>query len=802
MSILMQDLKLAIRQMWRRPGFTLVAVLTLAIGMGVNAVAFTVVNGLLFKGFIVSATDGAGRILTTPGGDEAGNTSLEEYRRFRDTTRDALDVAAEGRLSLAWRHDGTAETAWVMFVSSNYFSMVPVRPMVGRVEVASAASSVPSVVIGERFWRRKLNAASIAGMTLRLNDTDVSVAGVIPESFTGPGGTYSPDLWLPLDDLALFNSSPALQRRDERWLFVIGRLRDGVTVPEAQGRVDAAVAAMAHDWPESHRERGVRFRLFSERNSELRGLTTAAAIAMSIIGLVLLLACFNVTNLLMARAVERERDMGVRAAIGASTWRLMRLVVTEGVVIAVLAGLAALVLSWWTERLVGSFAIPIEQPQHIDLRPDATVVAFIAVLVLIAGVLPGLWPALAAARVDLLRVLGSQGGHTASGRPSPMRRWLVAAQVAGSTAFLAIAALLAQTYGNVSAADFGFAKDRLIVAQFAPSSHGYDVDRSKQYAQTLLTRVKALPGVADAALADRVPFFIGFENVTAVSSTAAPCEGNSCPRIATMAVGPGYFRTLGIALTVGREFGETSDDEVIINRPLASQLWTDGRALGEPMRIGDPAKPVTVVGVTAKTHTRGLDREQPTMYIPLGRDHFERDVSLVTQTTMPPEMLVRSIGETARDVDPNVSLWSLKTMRQRMDVQLWPFRTVGWLFSICGLLALFLAAVGLAGVVIHAVGRRLREFGVRLSVGARPRDLMSNVLKDTARMFFPGLVAGTLLAAATAQLLRVAFYGVDVLNPLTYLVVGLIETLIVLVACIRPALQASRVDPLKALRSE
>ena len=802
MSVLTQDLKLAIRQMWRRPGFTLVAVLTLAIGMGVNAVAFTVVNGLLFKGFIVSATDGAGRILTTPGGDEAGNASLDEYRRFRDTTRDALDVAAEGRLSLAWRHDGTAETAWVMFVSSNYFSMVPVRPIVGRVDVASAASSAPSVVIGERFWRRKLSAASIAGMTLRLNDTDVSVAGVIPESFTGPGGLYSPDFWLPLDDLAMFNSSPTLQRRDERWLFVIGRLRDGVTVAEAQGRVDAAVAAMAHDWPESHRERGARFRLFSERNSELRGLTTAAAIAMSIIGLVLLLACFNVTNLLMARAVERERDMGVRAAIGASTWRLIRLVVTEGIVIAVLAGFAAVVLSWWTERLVGSFAIPIEEPQHIDLRPDAMVVAFIAVLVLIAGVLPGLWPALAAARVDLLRVLGSQGGHTAAGRPSPMRRWLVAAQVAGSTAFLAIAALLAQTYGNVSAVDVGFAKDWLIVAQFVPSSHGYGVDRSTQYAQALLTRVKALPGVADAALADRVPFFIGFENLTAVSSTAAPCDGNSCPRIATMAVGPGYFRTMGIALTVGREFGETSDDEVIINQPLAAQLWTDGHALGEPMRIGDSAKPVTVVGVTAKTLTRSLDRERPTIYVPLGRDHFERNVSLVTQTTMPPEMLVRSIGEVARDVDPNVSLWSLKTMRQRMEVQLWPFRTVGWLFSICGLLALFLAAVGLAGVVIHAVGRRLREFGVRLSVGARPRDLMSSVLKDTARMFLPGLVAGTLLAAALARLLRVAFYGVDVLNPLTYLAVGLIETLIVLVACIRPALQASRVDPLKALRAE
>jgi predicted permease len=802
MSIFLQDLKLAIRQLCRRPGFTLVAALTLAIGMGVNAVAFTVVNGLLFKGFIDSAMEDVGRVLTTPGGDEAGNASLEEYHRFRDATRDTLDLAAEGRLSLAWRHEGIAETAWVLFVSHDYFSMVRARPLAGRVEVAAAAGGSPTVLVGERFWRRKLNAASLAGLTLRLNDIDVSVAGVIPESFTGPGGLYSPDLWLPLDDLALFHTSATLQRRDERWLFVMGRLRPGVSVAAAQGHLDAATAAMAHDWPATHRDRGARFRLFSERNSEWRGLSTAAAIAMGIIGLVLLLACFNVANLLMARAVERERDMGVRAAVGASTLRLVRLVVTEGMLIAVVAGVAAVVLSWWTERLVSSFAIPIEEPQHIDLRPDASVIAFIAFLVSIAGVLPGLWPALAAAKIDLARVLGSQGGHTASGRPSPMRRWLVAAQVAGSTAFLAIAALLAQTYGNLALADVGFAKNSLVVAQFAPAAHGFDLDRSIRYAGMLLARVQALPGVAEAALADRVPFFIGFENVTAVSTAAAPCESHSCPKIATMAVGPGYFRTMGIALAEGREFDETSEHEVIINRPLADQLWSGGRGLGEALRIRDAGSPVTVVAVTARTHTRGLDRERPTLYVPLGRDYFERNLSLVARTTTPPETFVRPISEAARAVDPGVPLWSVKTMRQRMDVQLWPFRTVGWLFSICGLLALVLATVGLAGVVIHAVSRRLREFGVRLSVGARPRDLMSNVLKDTTRMLLPGLVAGTLLAATAARLLQVAFYGVDVLNPLTYLAVALLETLIVLMACIRPARRAASVDPLLALRSE
>jgi predicted permease len=605
-SILIQDLALSVRQLWRRPAFTLTAVLTLAIGMGVNAVAFTVVNGLLFKRPVVSAGDDVGRIATTPGGDESGYASLMEYQRFADATRGVLDLAAEGRLAMALRHQGTTRTVWVLFVSANYFSMVNVRPIAGRIDVARAAGDVPAVVIGERFWRDTLSAAALTGLTLRLNDADVSVGGVLPESFTGPAGIYSPDVWLPLEDLALFSTSPALRKRDHRWLFLLGRVRPGVGIPEVQGHVDAAVAAMANDWPDSHRQRGARFRLLKDGNSELRGLTTAAAIAMGLIGLALLLACFNVANLLLARAVERERDMAIRAAIGAGTMRLTRLVVTDGFVIASLAGVAALLVAWWTQSLVGSFAIPIEQPQHIELNPDANVVTFVVALVVIAGVLPGLWPALSTARVDVSRVLGSRGGNSAGGRPSPVRRWLVGAQIAGSTALLAIAALIAQTYGNLAAADLGFAKDTLVIAEFQPAAHGYDAARSERYVEALLARVRALPGVTDVAVADRVPFFIGFERLTPVASGDATCAADACPKYPTLAVGPGYFKTMGIALSAGREFEASgAPAAVIINQPLAKQQWRDGRGIGETLRIGDRGVPVTVIGITAKTHTRG-----------------------------------------------------------------------------------------------------------------------------------------------------------------------------------------------------
>jgi predicted permease len=797
-----RDLKHSIRQLWRRPVFTLTAVLTLAIGIGVNAVAFTVVNGLLFKDSEIRSSADLGRIATIPGGDESGYASVEEYRRFIDATGGALDLAAEGRLSVAWRHGETTETAWVLFVSSGYFSMVDAPAIAGRVDVAPAQDGRPTVVIGERFWRRKLDAASLAGLTLRLNHVDASVAGVVADSFTGPAGIYSPDVWLPLDDLSLFNTSPALRKRDARWLFLLGRLKPGVSVPEVQGRVDSAVASMARDWPDTHRRRSARFRLFREGNSELRGLTTASALAMGIIGLVLLLACFNVANLLLARAVERERDMGIRAALGAGTGRLVRLALTEGFLIAVLAGVAALVVAQWSQVFVGSFAIPIEQPQHIDLTPDATIVGFLLVLVLIAGVLPGLWPAISAARVDLARVLGSHGGSVTGAKPSRVPRRLVGAQVAGSTAFLALAILLAQTYGSLSLADLGFDKDHLVIADFEPASHGYDSDRTERYLDALVARVRALPGVTTAAVADRVPFFIGFEQLTVVSSGGARCEPDACPKYATMAVGPGYFKTMGIAMIAGREFEPGgAPNEVIINQPLARQHWPEGRGLGETLTIGERGATVTIIGITAKTHTRGLDREAPTLYVPLDRERLERMLSVVARTTGAPETVVRPLAETAQDLDPNVSMVAVKTMRERMAVQLWPFRTVCWLFSICGVLALVLATVGLAGVVIHGVNRRLKEFGVRVSMGATPRNLVVDVLKSSVAMLLPGLIVGTVLAAGVARLARVAFIGVDVLNPMTYLAVALLECVVVIAACIGPARRASRVDPLIALRS-
>lgn len=802
MTHFLRDLREAFRQLRRRPAFTATAVLTLAIGMGVNTVAFSVVNGLLLKGFATKVVPGVGRILTTPGRDE-GNASLQEYERFAAATAGTLDLAAEGRLSMAWRHDNATDPAWVLAVSPNYFSMVTGTIIAGRLKVDRVPGGWPSVVIGERFWREKLASASLAGLTLRLNNADVNVVGVMAESFTGPAGIYSPDVWVPLDDLSSFGASPALQKRDTRWLFLLGGLTSGATAAQIQGQIDTAASLMTRDWPDTHQGRSARFRMLGEGNSELRGIATGAAIGMGLIGLVLLLACFNVANLLLARAVERERDLGIRTALGASPAKLTRLVLVEGFVIAAAAGLLALVIASWAQTLVSSFAIPIEEPQHIDFTPDFTMVAFIIGLVVVAGVLPGLWPALAAARVDLLRVLGSQGQNSAQGRPSAMRRWLVGAQIAGSTAFLAIAALFLQSVDRVLDLDLGFPRDQLVLSEFEPAASGYNVDAAEQYANGLLARARSLPGVSDAAIIDRGPFFIGMERVTPVWPDRGTCEANACPKIATLAAGPGYFRTMGISLVAGREFESArSAPEVVVNQAFVHQQWPDGRGLGETLRLGPRGNVVTVVGITALHRTRGLDRERPTLYVPLSREHYELGLTLVVRTATDAATMVRPLEEAALAVDPNVSMLAVKTMQQRMGVQLWPFRTLTKMFSICGSLALILAVVGLASAIVHAVNRRQREFGVRVSIGATPRDLIADVLRNGLELLVPGVLVGTILAASVAKLIQVVFLGMNVLNPVTYLAVAVVQAVIVVIACLAPALRAARVDPLIALRAE
>jgi predicted permease len=800
----MRDLVLDLRVVWRqlltKPLSSAVAVLTLALGLGVNTVAFTIVNGLLFKGPATAAREGVGRILTIPGGDEEGNASIAEFERFAAATRGAVDLAAEARVTMAWRHEGVATTVWALAITPNYFSTVTPQVLQGDIRVESRPHEMPTIVIGERFWRDALGARSLSGLSLQLNGIEMAVTGVMRESFNGPAGLYAPDVWVPLSAFDSANHS-RFTRGDTRWLFLLGKMMPGITVAEVQSRVTRAAADMSREWPDTHRGRRAHFRLLSEANAELRGVAIAASLSMAVIGLVLLLACFNVTNLLLARAIDRERDMGIRTALGARPSRLFRLIVIEGLVLSVASGSLAMIVAAWTQSLAGAFAIPIDVPQRIDLSIDWRVLTFAGVLMVVAGFLPAVWPAISAARVNVSRVLGAQSATVVSGRPSGLRRWLVGVQMAGSTAFLSLAMLFIQSYSQLLDADLGFDREHLLVLDVDPVAHGQSPADAGRYAVQLLDAIRAVPGMRSAALVDRAPFFIGFDRPTKVWPSASGCSDEGCPEYPTYAVGPQYFDTLGVVLVGQGISGDAQGETIVVNDAFARERWANGNGLGQMLRVGPEGRPVTVAGIVGQTHTRGFGREAPALFVPFEAQHLAQGFSIVARSNVPSATLVRTVADAARVVNPDVPVVALKTMQQRMAVQLWPFRTLSALFTICGGLALILSVVGLAGVVVHSVSRRIREFGVRLSLGATSSDLLREVLGGGFRLLAPGMAAGVVLALAVSRLAQALFVGVDVLNPLTYLGVVLIESTVVLLACAGPARRAARVDPLVALRS-
>jgi len=804
MDTLLSDLRLAFRQIGRRPGISLVAILALAIGLGINTVAFSTVNAFLFRPRAGFDVEGAGRIQVSGVATGEEGLSIEEFDRLTAGTSGALDTAVEGRTSLAWTHDGTSETVWALMVSRAYFPVLETRPLVGRLLDGTDIPSAPAAVVSERFWREQLKAASLDTLRLAFNGVDVPVAGVLPDSFEGPGGLYAPQVWLPYEARQTLRLPSRFERTGERWLGMIGRVRPGASIAEVNARLETAGAALAHEQPDRYRRWRARFTLLAERVDEVRTLAWFAAAGMAAVSLVLLIACFNVANLLMARAVERQREVAIRAAVGASRWRLVRQHVTEGVVLASLAGIAAVVVAMWSQRLVSGFAVPIAEPQRLNVQPDWRVIGFAALASLVAGVLPALGPALHAVRLDLVRALSSQGAFGSGGRVTAARHALMFVQIAGSVAFLTIAAMLVQSFAWAGSADPGFETTRAIVMRVDLASQGYDAVRAKATIDRVIERLQGTPGIDRAAAATTLPFYIGYPRLTDVALGQQACASGGCPRVDTYGIAPGYFQAMRVPMVRGREFDAVSPpDAVVINETFADRWFASGDPVGQVIRTGAGGELRTVVGVARNTAQRSLfERPAPALYLPLGSGDYETGVSIVASTIGPAGPLVRAAESAVRDVDSRLAAESIMTMRDRLELPRWPMKVGSLFFTACGAMALLLATIGLIAVVSHAVTQRTREFGVRIAVGATRWQLMRDVTLSTLRVVGPGVAAGLVAAGLLARSLRIVLVGIDASRAWVYVGIAVLHVAIAILACAAPARRASRVDPLIALRSE
>ncbi len=741
--------------------------------------------------------------MTKEPGNTHGSTSLPDFEDLLRASRTFEYMAAEGRMALAMRTPAGAEQVWALLVSSDYFAMLRARPQIGRLFVAQDLDDLPAMV-GERFWRDRLGGGdSIAGRTLTLNGRTFSIAGVLPEGFQGPGGLFEPAVWLPLERIDALNLSSALRDRSESWLGVTGRLKPGVPYADAEADLQAIARHLAAAYPATNRERGVTFRPVVHGNPEVQSLAPFAWIALGVVGLVLLIACFNVAGLLLARAVERQRELSIRSALGASRARIARQLIIEGTLLAGAAGAAAMVVAAWSDRLLAAFALPSPIPQRLHMPIDARLIGFTAAMAAVAGLLPAAVTTLQATRAQLFGLLKSDGpGGT---RHSRGRSVFVVAQVAGSTMFLAAALLFVRSFLGVAAYHPGFDPARVLTVELAPAAYGFDVGRARAFFEAALERASAIRGITHAALGDRAPFFIGSPRSLEIATEDEDCSLVKCRTAFRSSVSRGYFTALGLPLVAGRDF--TGDEigsgtAVIVSAATASELWPDTSAVGRWMREGRGGPLRLVVGVAADVRRPSRPgRQALDYYLPLSPHDFAARMTLLLRTDGDVVAVAAAIRQQLMALDPDVPAY-IRSMPQRMEVQLWPSRTAAGFLSVCGTLALTLATVGLFGVTYYAVNQRTREFGLRIALGATPQRVMSLVFREGLMVTAIGIAVGTAAALAAVRAVQTMLFGVGPGDPLAYGITAALQAVAALAACALPAYRATKADPMIALRQE
>jgi len=809
---LFRDLRHAVRALAAHPWITTVAVVTLAVGISVNTVVFSVVNGLLLKGPAPGAVrvDRLARPFTGSRTYAYGETSYADFRDLAAETS-TLDLAAEGFLPLGAIVDGRPAQVWTLLVSANYFSVLQTAPAVGRLFGAQdAVSGEPVAVVSHVYWRRWLDATTdLTDRFVVLNGRSCAVVGVLPEDFKGPGGIYVPDVWVPLTAIADLGLPAGRTGRSDRWLRMVGRLRDGVSLEQAQVEFAALVERLGTSYPEDEGRVGTVTRLTPGYPDEYRAMQAASALALGATGLVLLIACFNVASLVLARAVDRQRELGIRASLGATRARLVGQLVTENLVLAALAGVMGLLVSIWSRGALSTFAIPAPIPQAINLAPDGRTLWYVAGLVLVAGLVPGVLPALHASRLDPVQALKAGGlAGSAVARRTGLRNAFLVLQMTGSTAFLVLAALFVQSYVKSASADLGFDAAHTVVLRVNPELRGYEGARAGALLDALEERVAAIPGVEAAAQTNWAPYSIGgAAGRVLVSADGRDCAPGACTPAVEVGAGPGLAAALGVAITDGRDLrpGDRGAPHVVVSRALAAALWPNRNPVGETFFAGTERRSWLVVGVAADVSNAGLGRpSRPLFYRPLeGSDTGTgSQIWIVARANGDPVALIDPIRDAVAEVDRTLPLASLETMEENLRLPLWQGRVLVAFFGLCGAVALVFATVGLAGVTHYVVEQRTKEFGVRLALGATARQLMTAVVGDGVRLAAAGTLLGLVAAWAAARLLAAGLTGISPADPLTYGAIAGLQALVAILAGLVPAIRATLVDPVLALRAE
>ncbi len=825
MRTFLKDVRFGLRVLWKSKGFTAVAVLTLGLGIGVNAAIFSGVSA-----FVLRPLSGVGepeRVMSVfeTSAVDGGSHGYNDF-----SYPDLLDYVArtevfEGLLGhsitqAALGESERADVVWGELVTGNFFDVLKVRMQHGRgflPEEDATPGTHPVIVLSDDLWRKRFGAdPNIVGRQIQLNGRPLTVVGVAPPDFTGAKWALGMKFWAPLMSKQIVSGGTNnnwMTQRGNHWLEVQGRLKPGVTEEQAAAALTSVATQLQAEYPAA-RNKDVRVLVVPEREGrwdDMAGVVRlSSGLALALVGLVLLVACANVANMMLARAVVRRREIGIRLALGAGRWRVVRQLLVESLLLSLAGGAVGLVLSFWMTDALTSFFPQIAYTIALDVSPDRRALLFTLGISLLTGLVFGLAPAFQATRPDLIPTLKGEAQRAGRARRVSLRNALVVAQVALSLVVLVCAGLFVQSFRHARSIDPGFATSGSYVVSVNPGLFGYEKEQGRDFYRRLAERVRATPGVEAAGFVSWMPLGDSSSSwgpvYPAEQPVPAPGEGMDSH---SQIVSAGYFKAMRIPLVEGRDFDERDreglkPEAVVINETLARRLWPgEASVVGKRMALGrDQADALEVVGVARDSKIRTLgEKPRNLMYVSVDQT-YSGGLNLVVRAPGGGEPVVAGVRQAVKEIDGRMPLYNVRTIEQHLTWAFWAQSMAASLATAFGLLALVLAAVGLYGVVAYTVARRTHEIGIRVALGAQARDILRIVLGHGMALTLIGLGAGLVGAFALARLLSTLLYGISPGDPATYILVALLLAVVALIACLIPARRATKVDPMIALRYE
>lgn len=816
MGSLLQDVRYGIRMLVKNPGFTAIAVLTLALGIGGNATVFSWIRGVLLHP--IPAVPESSRLVALETLMPDGQYRTSSYLDFHDyNDQNQVFSGMVGfeliPANMSWNGHNQNERVWGEIVTENFFDVLGVRAERGHLFKATdnrGVNSDPYIVLSHGFWQSHFTGdPNIIGRSIEINLRNFTVIGVAPAGFQGTIVGIAADYWVPMMMQPVVLPGENLQWRGPTFVHLMGKLDPGVSVAQAQANVSAIAQRLAREYPDFDRGIGMVVSPVWKAHYGAQDLLFKALIFLAIVALlVLLIACANIANLLLARATARQREIAIRSAVGAGRFRLLRQFFIENLLLAFAGGLGGILVSLWSVNFLSDFLPGGYLPFGLDVGVDGEVLAFTVALSVLTGLIFGLAPAWRSASPDLIHSLKESGRTSSPGsQHARLRSLLVVSEMVLALVLLVGAGLLIRSLENVQTASPGFNPNHMLLAAFDLRGNGYTNQSSHAFYDNLLRRIRALPGVQAATAEQYVPLWFYGRGTTTLGRNSIEDytpPPNEDMNVDFNIVGPNYFSTMQIPVVSGREFTqqdrEGAPGVIIVNETMAHHFWPGENALGHRVQVWGDSR--TIVGVVKdiKYHTM-TERPESFLYFP-SLQEGETASNIIIRTAGNPAALLPQVREAAKSINSSVMVLQAGEVSDLLYISLFSYRTAATLSATLGALGLLLAALGIYGVLAYSVSQRTHEIGVRMALGAQPRDVLRLVLGQGGKLVISGIVIGLAACFGITRLMSSLLFGVSATDPATFIGVSVLISVVALAASYFPARRAMRLDPMEALRYE